>query len=66
MTGREMTYPETGRRTGTRKIGGRNTGRQVAGSPATGGHFFFYLIYFKIRYLTALLLNMTRNYIRHN
>ena len=37
MTGREMTYPETGRRTGTRKIGGRNTGRQVAGSQATGG-----------------------------
>ena len=38
MTGREMTYPETGRKTGTRKIGGRNTGRQVAGSQATGGH----------------------------
>jgi hypothetical protein len=26
----------------------------------------FYLIYFKIRYLTALLLNMTRNYKTHN
>ncbi len=28
--------------------------------------FFFHLIYFKIRYLTALLLNMTRNYKTHN